>query len=207
MLAFTARFSVSMQLYRPRSKTAHRALHGLFLRLHPFKRPRYQTGKSGYNTACTTLEGIHAPGRAQPIPDTTATPGRCTGQHIPSIIIRYIRGAGVRPAVDPCQTVQHIADHASPAGHLLPCADHWQVLTRCQQYKPGAPAEGSAAPPVNLAKVSPAACALAPGQRSRRAICHPPPGGAVQRRVARNYWRLSPHLFSGFRPIANKGQQ
>ena len=37
------------------------------------------------------------------------------------------------------------------------------------------------------------------------------PGGAVQqqgaRRAARNHWRLAPHLFSGFRPIANKGEQ
>nr|DAW19806.1 MAG TPA: hypothetical protein [Caudoviricetes sp.] len=33
------------------------------------------------------------------------------------------------------------------------------------------------------------------------------PGGAVQRCAARNHWRLSPHLFSGFRPIANRGQQ
>lgn len=90
--AFTARFAVSMQLYHPRNKTAHRDSQGLFLRLHPFNRPRYQTNTSGYNTTCTTLERIHAPGRAQPIPDTTATPGRCTGQHRPPIIIRYIRG-------------------------------------------------------------------------------------------------------------------
>ena len=34
------------------------------------------------------------------------------------------------------------------AGQLLPCADRWQVLTRCQQYRPGAPAEGSASPSV-----------------------------------------------------------
>lgn len=33
------------------------------------------------------------------------------------------------------------------AGQLLPCADRWQVLTRCQQYRPGAPAEGSTSPP------------------------------------------------------------
>ena len=79
--AFTACFAVSMQLYHQRHKTAHRALQRLFLRLQPFNRPRYQTDTSGYNTTCATLEGIHAPGRAQPIPDTTATPGRCTGQH------------------------------------------------------------------------------------------------------------------------------
>lgn len=34
-------------------------------------------------------------------------------------------------------------------GQLLPSADRWQVLTRCQQYRPGAPAEGSASPPVH----------------------------------------------------------
>lgn len=94
--AFTARFSVLMQLYRPRHKTAHRALQGLFLRLRPVNRPRYQTDTNGYNTTCDTLEGTQAPGRAQQIPDTTATPERCVGQHRPPIIIRYItecRGA------------------------------------------------------------------------------------------------------------------
>lgn len=30
---------------------------------------------------------------------------------------------------------------------------------------------------------------------------------AGTRRAARNHWRLSPQLFSGFRPIANRGQQ
>ena len=30
---------------------------------------------------------------------------------------------------------------------------------------------------------------------------------AEARRAARNHWRLSPHLFSGCRPIANKGEQ
>lgn len=72
--AFTARFAPSMQLYRQRRKTAHRALQRFFLRLYPFNRPRYKTGTSGYNTACTTLERITAPGRPAPIPDTTATP-------------------------------------------------------------------------------------------------------------------------------------
>lgn len=33
-------------------------------------------------------------------------------------------------------------------GLLLLSADRWQVLTRYQQYRPGAPAEGSASPPV-----------------------------------------------------------
>lgn len=34
----------------------------------------------------------------------------------PPIIIRYIRMKRCAPVMDPCQTVQHIADHASPAG-------------------------------------------------------------------------------------------
>ena len=100
MQAFTARFAVSMQLYRLRNKTAHTALQRLFLQLHPFNRPRYQTDTSGYNTTCATLEGIHAPGHAPPIPDTTATLGRCTGQHRPPIIIRYIRGCKGAPCYE-----------------------------------------------------------------------------------------------------------
>lgn len=170
--AFTGAFAVLMQLYRPRHKTAHRALQQFFLRLYPLNRPRYQTNKSGYNATCDTLEGIHAPGRPQPIPDNTATPGRCTAQHRPPIIIRYIKVQGCAPAMDPYQTVQQIADHASPAG------------SRCFPR--------------------PAAGGLAPGHRSGRAVWHTPPGVAVQRRAARNHWRLSPYLFSGFRPIANR---
>ena len=95
--AFTACFAASMQLCRPRHKTAHRALQELFLRLHPLNRPRYQTDKSGYNITCATLERLPTPGRPPPIPDTTATPGRCTGQHSPPIIIMYIRGCRGAP--------------------------------------------------------------------------------------------------------------
>lgn len=60
--------------------------------------------------------------------------------------------------MDPCQTVQQIADYASPAGSVSPSVQ---------------------------------------GQS----------GWAVQRRAARNHWRLVPQLFSDFRPIANRGQQ
>lgn len=191
-----------MQLYHPRPKTAHRALQRFFLRLHQFNRQRYQTDASGYNTTCATLEGIPAPGRAPPIPDTTATPGRCTGQRRPPIIIRYIRGQTMPAA----------------AGQLLPCADHWQVLTRCQRYRPGAPAEGSASPPVNLARVSPAGVSMLPtpgglqsgtGSAVKAGTLHPAGQSSSRRarRAARNHWRLSPHLFSGFRQIANRGQQ
>ena len=90
-------------LYSQITKTVYRALQGLFLGFVPFYRRKYQTDTSGYNTACATLERLPAPGRLAPIQDTTVTPGRYTGQHSRPIIIRYIR-------------VQHIADHASPAG-------------------------------------------------------------------------------------------
>lgn len=130
MQAFTTCFAVSMQLYRPRHKTAHRALQRLFLRLRPFNRPRYQTDTSGYNTACATL-------------------GRYTGQHRPPIIIRYIRecrGSSLSWFYARRRSTSQTVPVA--AGQLLPCADRWQVLTVCQQYRPGAPAEGSASPPV-----------------------------------------------------------
>lgn len=103
--AFTARFVPFMQLYRQRRKTARRALQRLFLQFVPLSRPRYQTDTSGYNTVCATLDRITAPGRAQLIPDTTVTPGRCTGQHSRPIIIRYIRVQRCAHVVDPYQTV------------------------------------------------------------------------------------------------------
>jgi hypothetical protein len=59
--AFTVRFAQSMQLYRPRRKTAHRALQGRFRQFDPFHRIRYQTETSGYNIACATLDRITAP--------------------------------------------------------------------------------------------------------------------------------------------------
>lgn len=66
----------------------------------------------------------------------------------PPIIIRYIRVQGCAPVMDPCQTVQHTADHASPAG--------------------------SASPPV---QGQPGGLQFGTGQRSGRTGWHPPPGG------------------------------
>lgn len=106
----------SCNLYRTRYKTAHKALQGIFLQLCPLNSPRHQTDTSGYNTACATLERITASQHLQYIPDTRRHAGRYTGQHSRPIIIRYIRAQRCAPVIDPCQTVQHIADHASPAG-------------------------------------------------------------------------------------------
>lgn len=155
--AFIACFVLSMQLYRPRHKTAHTALQRRFLRLHPLNRPRYQTDKSGYNTTCATLEGIHAPRRPPQIPDTTATPGRCTGQHRPPIIIMYIRGCSIS------QTMP------AAAGQLLPCADRWQVLHPAHLLRGQRLHLHRVSPAGSRCLPRPAACNLAPGQRSTRA--------------------------------------
>ena len=40
--------------------------------------------------------------------------GRCTAQHRPPIIIRYIRVQGCAPVMDPCQTVQRSAASRRP---------------------------------------------------------------------------------------------
>ena len=158
--AFTARFVPSMQLYRPHRKTAHRALQGLFMRLCPLNRPRYQTNTSCYNTTCATLEGIHAPGRTQPIPDTTATPGRCAGQHRPPIIIMYIRR---------CRGAPCCGSMPDGAAYCRPCQRRRGQRLHLHRVSPAGARCFS----------RPAAGGLAPGQRSGRAVWHPPPGEAV----------------------------
>lgn len=95
--AFTADFVMSMQLYSQRRKTAHRALQWRFLRLFPLSSQRYQTGKSGYNAACATLDSIPATGRPAPIPDTSATPDALHRSAQPPYYNKVYKGAGVRP--------------------------------------------------------------------------------------------------------------
>ena len=48
-------------------------------------------------------------------PDTTATPDAAQ-LSTAAYYNKVYKGAAVRTVMDPCQTVQHIADHASPAG-------------------------------------------------------------------------------------------
>ena len=112
---FTARFAPVHATNSQHSKTAHKALQWLFLRLHPFNRQRYQTYTSGYYTTCTTLERITAPQHLQHIPRYHHHARTLYRSTQPPIIIRYIRVQRRTPVMDPCQTVQHIADHASPA--------------------------------------------------------------------------------------------
>ena len=170
------------KLYCQHSKTAHGALQALFLLFAPFYRRRYQTDTSGYNTACSTLERITAPG--------------CTPAHT-----KYKRYARMlyRSAQPPYYNNVYIRVRpfygSMPArrGQLLPSVDCWQVLAACQQYRPGAPAEGSASPPV---QGQPGSLQFSTGWR-------PPPGGAVwqQRRGGRRgtidgYRRISFRAFA-----------
>ena len=127
MQAFIARFVPLMQLYRTLCKTAHRALQWHSLRFTTFYRQHYQTDKCEYNAACAAPDARTLCRPAQPP--------------------YYNNVYKVRSCYGSMQTVQQIADHASPAG------------SRCFPR--------------------PAAGGLAPGQRSGRAIWHPPPGGAV----------------------------
>ncbi len=92
-------------------------------------------------TSCKALEDIQASAAPPPIPDTTATPDAAQDRAAAYYNNIYRGACRCVPVMDPCQAVQHIADHASGGG--------------------------------------------------RRGTI----GG------------LSPHLFSGFRPIANKGEQ
>lgn len=79
------------------------------------------TTQANYAPTAPHWRAYHQAQHLQHIPDTNAAPGRCTGQHRPPIIIMYIRG---------CNISQTMPDRRD---QLLPSADRWQVLTRCQQ--------------------------------------------------------------------------
>lgn len=168
-------YSVHAELYRPRHKTPCRALQALFPRFVPFYRRKYQTDTSGYNTTCATLERITMLQHLQHMPRWTL---HRTAQP-PYYNKVYIRVQMCPPVIDPCQTVQHIANHASPAA------------SRCFPRL--------------------AACDLAPvsSQGVPNGTIHPAGQSSSRGRgvAARNHWRLLPHLFLGFRPITNKGEQ
>lgn len=96
------------------------------------------------------------------------------------------------------------ADHASPAGQLLPYAERWQVLTRCQQHRPDAPAEGVSTSTCTGSARRLASCARS-SVRTHQLVPSTRRGSPAA--TARNHWRLPPQLFSGYRPIANRSQQ
>lgn len=132
--AFTARFASSIQLYRQRHKTAHKALQWLFLQFVPFYLHKYQADTSGYNTACAILERITALQRLQRIPDTSATPD-AVQVSTAAYYNKVYKGAGVR---------------------LL-----WIHARRCNTSQTMPARRGQR---LHLHRVSPAAFDLAPGQ-------------------------------------------
>lgn len=99
---------------------------------------------------------------------------------------KVYKGATVCPVMDPCQTVQQIADRASPAGSAP------TVCGSLASAAPGAPAEGSASPPV---QGQPGTLHPARQSSGRGAA-----GGA-------ELLTATAVSFSGFRPIANRGQR
>ena len=83
-----------------------------------------------YRTACATMDAR-----------TLCRPAQ------PPYYNKVYKGAAVRPCYGSMPDGGNTSQ-TMPArrGRLLPCADRWQVLTRYQQYRPGAPADGSMSP-------------------------------------------------------------
>ena len=125
-------------LFCPVAMQPHTSVYSDFYIVHAVIPPTPQNGVQGFTVAFPAVCPILPP----QIPDrhkrikcslhhvgayhSAATPpahtryhhhaGRCAGQHNRPIIIRYIRVRRCAPVIDPCQTGQQIADHASPEG-------------------------------------------------------------------------------------------
>ena len=107
--------AVHATLYRPRSKTAHGALQKLF-RLFAAFFSLLCGGVSSYTAPPATRWSISQrrnTSNAYQIPAATPDAIRVSKA---AYYNKVYKGATVCPVMDPCQTVQHIADHASPAG-------------------------------------------------------------------------------------------
>lgn len=98
----------------------------------------------------------------------------------PPIIIRYIRVQRCISVIDPCPAVYHSADHASGDGSVHP------ACIRCKG-QPGGLRSGT-------------------GQQSGRTL-HPTGQSSSRGAAGGTTGGLSPLLFSGCRPIANRGQE
>ena len=137
------------------------------------------------------------------IPTPRRTPHRSAE---PPYYNNVYKGAGVRPCYESMPDGAAYHRPCQPGG-----VDRWQVLH---------PAHLLRGQCLHLYSVNPATVStlLTPGGlrsnagpavRAHRLAPSTRRGSpaAGTRRAARNHWRLSPQLFSGFRPIANKGQQ
>lgn len=168
MKAFTVRFVRLMQLYRPRSKTAHRALQALFQLFAVFCRCRV-AGASSYTAPpaprCSISQHCSTSSAYQ---IQTLRRTLYSSAQPPYYNKVYKGGSGV-PLLW-IHTRQCSIPQTMPArrGRLLPCADRWQVLH---------PAHLLRGQRLHLYRVSPAACNLAPvssqGAPSQPGTLHP----------------------------------
>lgn len=127
-------FCATHAVIPPTPQNAHRALQTLFLRLCPLNHPRYQTDTNGYNTTYDTLEHVTAAQRLQHVPDTSRHAETLHSSAQTAYYNNVYKGAGVRRLLwihaRRCNIPQTMPDRRD---QLLPSADRWQVLTRCQQ--------------------------------------------------------------------------
>lgn len=112
-------FYIIHELYRPRNKTAHGALQWLSRLFFVFCRCcmavypailhhlRHAGAHTRARTACTDTRYHH---HARTLYRSAHT----------AYYNKVYNGAGARPVIDPCHTVQHTANHASPAGSASP---------------------------------------------------------------------------------------
>lgn len=121
-----------------------------------------------------------------PIPDTTVTPNAVQLSAAAYYNKVYNGAPPLKINTSRCSIAQTMP---ARRGQLLPCADRWQVLH---------PAHLLRGQRLRLYMVSPAAVSILPtpgglrsgtGQQLGRtgSTWHPPPGGAVQQRAARNH--------------------
>lgn len=113
---YSAIYAVHAELYHLGVKSVYKALQGLFRLFAPF----CACHPAAHFAMLYILQGAggHTSKRSASTDtrDTTAAPERCAAHHSRPIIIRHIRVQRRAPVMDLCQTVQQIADHASPAG-------------------------------------------------------------------------------------------
>lgn len=113
---------------------------------------------------------------------------------------KVYEGAGVRPVMDSCQTVQHSTDHASPAGSAP------TVCGSLASSAPGAPAEGSASPPAHgqpggvSMLLTPGGLRSGTGQQSGRTLHTAGQSSSMGAAGGRNHWRLAAASLFGLSP-------
>lgn len=160
-----------MQVYRPRHKTAHRALQALFLLFALFCR-RCVAGTSAYTAPPAPRWSTHTR-RNTSSTYQIPTPRRtlCRSAQPPYYNKVYKSAPLLWIHARQCSTSQTMQTRL---GQLLPSADLWQVLNPVHLLR------GQRLHPY---RVRQAACDLAPGQQPGRtgSTWHPLPGGAVQR--------------------------